>query len=138
MTTVNPTTTNATTTNPTTSTDGVFRLWLDGHLPPHRALRTLWDDLRQIEATRQEVEARRSAVRDQLRQITEHLGGKTSLRGYGKLEVLADSVTVSYDKAQVDALIIALTNDHPAIAAQLAACRTKRPRAGGLRVTSEK
>lgn len=122
----------------TTSSDGVFTLWLNGRLGAHAALRTLWDDLRQIEAAQQQLETRREIARDQLRQIAEQLGGSATLTGYGKLEVLAPTTTTSYDKAQVDALVIALTTEQPAIAARLAACRVERPRAGGLRVTPEK
>lgn len=122
----------------TTSSDGVFTLWLNGRLSDHAAIRTLWDDLRQIEAAQQQLETRRELVRDQLRQITAQLGGQTTLAGYGKLELLSATTTTSYDKAQVDALIIALTAEQPAIAARLAACRVERPRAGGLRITPEK
>lgn len=122
----------------TTSSDGVFTLWLNGRLSDHAAIRTLWDDLRQIEAAQQQLETRRELVRDQLRQITAQLGGSTTLAGYGKLELLSATTTTSYDKAQVDALIIALTAEQPAIAARLAACRVERPRAGGLRITPEK
>ena len=121
----------------TTSSDGVFTLWLNGRLGAHAALRTLWDDLRQIEVAQQQLETRRELVRDQLRQITAQLGGSTSLAGYGKLELLSATTTTSYDKSQVDALIIALTAEQPAVAARLAACRVERPRAGGLRVTPE-
>ena len=120
-----------------TSTDGVFTLWQHGRISASAALRTLWDDLRQIEAAQQQLEARRSAVRDQLGQIADQLGGKATLAGYGTLEILTATTTTSYDKSQVDALIIALAAEHPAIAARLAACRTERPRAGGLRVTPE-
>lgn len=122
----------------TTSSDGVFTLWLNGRLEAHAAIRTLWDDLRQIEGAQQQLETRRELVRDQLRQITAQIGGQTTLAGYGKLEVLAPTTTTSYDKAQVDALIIALTAEQPTIAARVAACRVERPRAGGLRVTPEK
>lgn len=122
----------------TTSSDGVFTLWLNGRLSDHAAIRTLWDDLRQIEAAQQQLETRRELVRDQLRQITAQLGGQTTLAGYGKLELLSATTTTSYDKTQVDALIIALTAEQPAIAARLAACRVERPRAGGLRITPEK
>lgn len=126
------------TTLTTMSTDGVFALWLAGRLSAHAALRTLWDDLRQIEAAQQQLETRCEALRDQLRQIATQLGGSATLAGYGKLEVLAPTIATSYDKAQVDALIIALTAEQPAIASRLAACRIERPRAGGLRVTPEK
>lgn len=122
----------------TTSTDGVFALWLAGRLGAHAALCTLWDDLRQIEAAQQQLETRREVLRDQLRQIAEQLGGSATLTGYGKLEVLAATTTTSYDKVQVDALVIALTTEQPAIATRLATCRVERPRAGGLRVTPEK
>lgn len=121
-----------------TSTDGVFALWLAGRLGAHAAIRTLWDDLRQIEAAQQQLEIRREMLRDQLRQIATQLGGAATLAGYGKLEVLAPTTTTSYDKARVDALIIALTTEQPAVAARLVACRVERPRAGGLRVTTEK
>lgn len=54
------------------------------------------------------------------------------------LRLQATTTTSSYDKTQIDALIIALTAEQPAVAARLAACRVERPRAGGLRVTPEK
>jgi glutathione S-transferase len=120
------------------SHDNALACWQAGTVSAAAAMRPIWDELRRIEAARQELEQQREALRDQLRHIVAELGGSTSLTGYGKLEILPASVSTSYVKTQVDALIIELTGEHPAIAARLAACRKESHRAGGLRVTPEK
>lgn len=120
------------------SHDNALACWQAGTVSAATALRPIWDELRRIEAARQELEQQREALRDQLRHIVAELGGSTSLAGYGKLEILPAGVSTSYVKTQVDALIIELTGEHPEIAARLAACRKESHRAGGLRVTPEK
>lgn len=121
-----------------TSHHDPLQAWRAGDLAAPAAIRRLWDELRQVEAARQELDVRRDGLRDQLHAIVAQLGGAFRLAGYGKLEILPASTSTSYVKAQVDELVIALTSEQPALAARLAACRKEAQRAGGLRVTPEK
>jgi hypothetical protein len=101
-------------------------------------LQSLLDELRTVEDAIALLEAQRTPLREQISQCVAQLGGRVLLPGYGRLEITAPGVTVSYDRRQVEALIIELTTAHAAIAAQLAACRKESPRSGGLRITPAK
>jgi hypothetical protein len=99
------------------------------------ALQSLLEELRTLEDALALLETERTAVRDQIRQHVEQLGGRAVLPGYGRLEITTPGITVSYDRRQVEALIIELTTTAPVIAARLAACRTESAHRGGLRIT---
>src|SRR5262245_43897416 len=98
-------------------------------------LQSLLDELRPIDDAIALLQAQRTSPRDQISERVDRLGGRAVLPGYGHLEITAPSVTVSYDRRQVEALIIELTTTAPVIAARIAACRKESPRTGGLRIT---
>lgn len=57
-----------------------------------------------------------------------------------KLPALAGGVitTPSYDRAALDAVVLALVASYPEIAAQITACRYESVRAGSLRIEPER
>jgi SMC interacting uncharacterized protein involved in chromosome segregation len=57
----------------TTSSDAVFALWRDGDLDAQTAMRTLQDDLRQLDAAQQELAVQRARIHEQLRHISAKL-----------------------------------------------------------------
>ena len=116
----------------------IFDDWRDGHISDVEALHALASDLGEIESQIAPMEVERQTLRDQLSQIVGRLGGRASIPGFGKLEILPASVTKSYDKKRLDQLIIDLATDAPELAQLIAACRTEAPRAGALRITREK
>jgi hypothetical protein len=118
--------------------DPFFALWQHGEISAHEALRVLCADLRLLDETLSAIAAEHDALRAQIGQIVGQLGGTTSLPGIGRLELPVATVMVSYERRQLDALIIALTTEQPGIAAQLAACRKETTRSGGWRITPEK
>lgn len=115
-----------------------FDDWQDGRLTDDQALRALASDLGEVESQLAPIEAEKAALRDQISRVVERIGGVAQIAGFGKLEITAASVVVSYDKRQIEDLLIDLTTTHPEIAARLAACRTRGSRAGSLRITREK
>jgi hypothetical protein len=104
----------------------------------HSELASLLDELRTVEDAITLLTAQRTPLREQISQCVAQQGGRVLLPGYGRLEITAPGVTISYDRHQVEALIIALTTTDPTIAARLAACRKESPRNGGLRITPPK
>jgi hypothetical protein len=101
-------------------------------------LQSLLEEVRTVEDALALLDVQRTRLREEIRQRVERLGGRVLLPGEGRLEIIAPSVAVSYDRRQVEALIIELTTTHAAIAARLAACRKESPRNGGLRITPAK
>ncbi len=116
----------------------IFDDWRDGTISDVEALHALASDLGEIESQLAPLEAERQNLRDQLSQVVNHLGGRASVAGFGKLELTAPSLAKSYDKKRLDQLIIDLATDAPELAQLVAACRTESPRAGSLRITREK
>lgn len=116
----------------------IFDDWRDGQISDVDALHALASDLGEIESQLAPLEAERQTLRDQLSQILTRLGGRASIAGFGKLEIMPASVTKSYDRKRLDQLIIDLATDAPELAQLIAACRTEAPRAGSLRITREK
>jgi hypothetical protein len=87
--------------------DQFFAMWQRGEVSAHEARRVLCADLRLLDETLGTIAAERDALRAQIGQIVDQLGGKTSLPGIGRLELTAATVIVSYERRQLDALIIA-------------------------------
>ena len=84
----------------------IFDDWRDGTISDVEALHALASDLGEIESQLAPLEAERQNLRDQLSQIVNRLGGRTSVPGFGKLEIMPASVTRSYDKKRLDQLVI--------------------------------
>ncbi len=116
----------------------IYSAWLDGDAMPMEALRSLCDDYTELDDTYKQFEAMREQTRAQISQVLEKLDGKAEIAGFGKLEITAPAITTGYDKAKIRALLDELYEDHPDIAARLAACQTKSMRAGGLRIERER
>jgi hypothetical protein len=116
----------------------IFDDWRDGQISDVEALHAIASDLGEIESQLAPLENERQNLRDQLSVILDRLGGRTTIPGFGKLELTAPTITRSYDKKRLDQLIIDLTTDAPELAQLIAACRTEAPRAGSLRITREK
>jgi hypothetical protein len=115
-----------------------FDDWQNGTITDEQALRSLSSDLGEVESQLAPIEAEKHILRDQISQVLERAGGATTIAGFGRLEITAPAVVVSYDKKQIEELLIDLTTTHPDIAARLAACRVKGTRSGSLRITREK
>lgn len=115
-----------------------FDDWRAGFVTDAQALRSLASDLGEVESQLTPFELEKQSLRDQISQVLEHAGGQAQIAGFGRLEITAASVVTSYDKKQIEALLIDLTSTHPEVAQRLAACRVKGTRAGSLRITREK
>lgn len=102
------------------------------------ALQTLCSDLSEIEDEIATLSAQRETIRAQIGAIVAQLGGKTMLPGYGRLEITAPAVIVSYDRGQIDTLLTELKQSHPELATRLVACRREAARSGGLRIIRER
>lgn len=116
----------------------IFDDWQDRNVTDAQALQALASDLGEVESQLAPMEQEKQALRDQISLVLEHYGGAATIAGFGRLEITAASVVVSYDKKQIEELLIDLTTTHPEIAARLAGCRVKGTRAGSLRITREK
>jgi len=117
----------------------IFDDWRDGTISDVEALHALASDLGEIESQLAPLEAERQNLRDQLSQIVSHLGGRASVAGFGKLELTSASVTRSYDKKRIQALVLDLVAEgNVEVAQRIALCETELSRAGSLRITREK
>jgi hypothetical protein len=120
----------------------VFDDWQDGQITNTAALRALASDLAEVEsqiaALLAPLEAERLLLRDQISQVLAKMDEIVTIPGFGKVEITRAGVVKGYDRKQLDALIVELSAEFPALAARIAACRTLSERAGGLRITREK
>lgn len=116
----------------------IFDDWQQGDITDDQALRALAMELGEVESQLAPIEAEKQALRDQISRVLDRAGGVATVAGFGKLEITAAAVTVSYDKKQIEDLLIDLTATHPDVARRLAACRVRGSRAGALRITREK
>lgn len=115
-----------------------YAAWLDGDATAYEALRSLCDDLEEIEQSYKSFEKIRQVTRDQISTVMLKLGDKVEVKGFGTVLLTAPSIVTGYDKAKIKALIQEWSNDFPEFAEALAACETKTSRAGGLRIERSK
>src|SRR5689334_1363191 len=115
-----------------------FDDWRDGQISDIEALQSVTSDLGEVESQIAPLEAERALLRDQISQIVARLGGRATIAGFGKLEIVPPTVAKTYDKKRLDQLIVDLAADAPELAQLIAACRTESQRAGSLRITREK
>ena len=117
----------------------MYTAWQDGDATPMEALRNLCMDLGEIESELDPLTAQRETVRNQISEVLARVDGeKAEIKGFGVVRLTQASITKGYDKAKIQALINALIEDYPDIAARLVACETQTMRAGGLRIEREK
>jgi hypothetical protein len=118
---------------------GIFEDWRDGLLDDAAALRALTRELGEVTSELEPLKAQEAALREQLGYILAKSGeGRTTIAGFGTLELTAPSVTRRYDTRSIDALVVELTASAPELAARLASYCVQSERAGGLRITREK
>lgn len=117
----------------------VYKQWQEGLIGPEQALRALVSDLGEVESDYTLYAAQREALRAELSQVVDALGGKAEVAGFGRLEITSPVKTASYDRKALDDLVIDLTQAGLGeVAQRIARCRTQSARAGGLRITREK
>ncbi len=101
-------------------------------------LYTLCQELGEVESQLVPLQAERDRLRAELFEVVEQAGGKTSIPGFGSLELIKSTVTVSYDRKLVDALIIRLLGEgQEEIAQVIQKCRKESMRTGSIRITRE-
>lgn len=123
-----------------TRTDDIaFTQWERGDLSDEQALRALCSELGEVESELEPLKREQQELRERISHVLGRLGDKTEIPGFGRLEITAPAVIVSYDRQSLDRLVIHLTQDgYGPIAQQIAACRTESQRAGSLRITRSK
>jgi len=118
--------------------NSIFEDWREGLLTDAEALHALACDLGEVESQLAPLEQERTMLRDHLSHIVDRIGGRADIPGFGRLELSAPTVVRGYDRKRLDALLVDLAADYPAVVQQLAQCRTETARAGSLRITREK
>lgn len=121
-----------------TTKQTIFDAYMDGDLTAMEALRALCSDYEELEQSYKDFGRARDGMRDQIAHVLAKLGDKVEVKGFGTVMLTAPSVTKSFDKEKIRALIQEWSADFPEFAESLAACETKSSRAGGLRIEREK
>ena len=70
----------------------------------------LCQDLGEVESQLAPLQAERERLRAELSVLVEQAGGKTTVEGFGRLEVSCASFHVSYDRKQLEAVILKLVD----------------------------
>lgn len=109
-----------------------YQKWQSGEITSKTALQELTNQLVAVEDRLEPLQEQRNLIRAQLSELVEALGGKAELPGFGSLVNQSASITTSYDRKKMDALVAKLAQEHPEIAAEISECRTQSSRAGGL------
>jgi hypothetical protein len=94
--------------------------------------------LGEVESQLAPLQAERERVRAELSVLVEQAGGKTTVEGFGRLEVGRASMHVSYDRKQIEHVILKLVDvGQYHIADALRSCKKESARPGTLRVMRE-
>lgn len=113
--------------------------WQEGDIQAEEALTQLCQSLDSLEDRLEPLQQQKDTLRTQISEVVEHLGGRAELDWFGALQITSPTVTVSYDREALDALVARLIAEGQAsIAQQIAACRKESPRAGSLRIKRNK
>jgi uncharacterized small protein (DUF1192 family) len=108
------------------------------YVGPEARLGALCYDLAQLEERIAPLEAERQAIRAELSLLVDQLGTQ-EVEGFGRLEITAPALVVSYDRQKVERLMLALIDEgRSEIAERISAARKESARAGSLRITRDK
>ncbi len=103
----------------------------------HR-LQRLCQELGEVEDQLRPLEEERRRIRAELSLVVEELGGTVTVEGFGRLEVSNASFVVSYDRKQVEALILKLVDTGQYhLADALRRCKQESARPAALRILRE-
>jgi hypothetical protein len=95
-------------------------------------------DLAQLEERIAPLEAERQAIRAELSVLIDQLGTQ-EVEGFGRLEITAPALVVSYDRQKVERLMLALIDEgRPELAERISTAKKESARAGSLRITRQK
>ncbi len=98
-------------------------------------LQDLCAELNAVEGQIAPLQAERERIRADLSVVIADLGGKVKLEGFGRLEVSQASIHVSYDRKQIENVILKLLDaGHYHIADALRSCKKESARPSVLRV----
>jgi hypothetical protein len=118
---------------------GIFEDWQSGVLTDAEALRALTRDLGEVESELAPLHEQREQLRAWIGEVLARAGGKAAIPGFGRLELSAPSVTVTFDRKALDGLVQDLVAAGQFdIAQRISAARRESARAGALRITREK
>lgn len=118
----------------------IYGAWLDGDVSAIEALTALCNDYEELDDTYKQFEGMREQTRAQISHVVSTMDGeRAEVKGFGTLSITPSSVTKSYDREKLGALIAMLRDQgFDAIADQIVACRVEKPRVGSLRIEREK
>jgi hypothetical protein len=98
-------------------------------------LHALCEELNAVEEQITPLQAERDRIRAELSLLVTTQGNKVKLDGFGRLEVSQASMHVSYDRKQIEHVILKLVDaGHYHIADALRSCKKESARPGTLRV----
>lgn len=119
----------------TTVRQNIYSAYLDGDAMPMETLRSLCADYEELDDSYKQFSEMRDTAREQIGHIVARdFANDVDVPGFGRLLITAPSFTKGYDSAALDGLIDSLADDYPHIASQIAGCRKKTMRSGGLRI----
>ncbi len=98
----------------------------------------LCQDLGEVELQLAPLQAERERLRAELSVLVEQAGGKMTVEGFGRLDVSRASFHVSYDRKQIEHVILKLVDaGHYHVADAIRSCKKESARPGTLRVMRE-
>lgn len=113
----------------------VFEHWKEGDIGPHAALRALCSQLGEVQSDLDGLQEEREHLRGQISEIVNSIGGKVEVAGFGELRITEPVKTASYDRKQIDELVMRLVQaGHADVAEAITACRKESARAGSLQI----
>lgn len=113
----------------------VFDHWKQGDIGPHAALRALCSQLGEVQSDLDGLQEEREFLRSQISEIVNSLGGKVEVAGFGELRITEPVKTASYDRKQLDELVLWLIeHEQTGIAQRITGCRKESARAGSLQI----
>jgi hypothetical protein len=116
-----------------------FKQYQDGDITPQHALDQIARQLDSLQDQLEPLQATEKVLRQQASELTETLGGKAEVAGFGTFTNTAPSQTVSYDHKKVEGFISKLLSmGYTDFATELNSYKKEGSRAGSLRIVRNK
>jgi hypothetical protein len=116
-----------------------FKQYQEGEITPQHALDQIARQLDSLQDQIEPLQATEKILRQQASEITEALGGKADVDGFGTFTITAPSQTVSYDSKEMDRLVARLISQgDTGLAQMITNTRKEGSRAGSLRINRTK
>ena len=113
-----------------------FDRWNHGEMSAEEALLKLCQQINRVQDSLGPLEEQQKYIRLEMSLLVEKaFNGRARVDGFGELRITEPVLTVSYDRKELDELVMQLVGEgQPELARRIQSCRRESSRAGSLRI----